>query len=125
MELSGPGNSRSFKSTDGGVAVKSNETIDFIVGTGLDRVFDCDMVLARVDINLLGDSAKGIQTSITSINTTNKYQTNDQTKVSVTAGSIGAVLGLVVSTILFYVYYRYRKKQNINRVIGSDHEVRN
>ncbi|RIA91039.1 hypothetical protein C1645_737433 [Glomus cerebriforme] len=111
IELAGVGDSKSFKSID---AVKSNESIDFIVGVGLDNIFNCDLTLSRVDVRLLDNS-------------TNETQTNKSTtKVPVIAGSIGIILGLVIVAILFYVYYRYRKnKQNINTpgAMNSGHEV--
>ncbi|PKC12417.1 hypothetical protein RhiirA5_411856 [Rhizophagus irregularis] len=50
--LAGPGDSKSFKTTDS-ITVRANEPIDFIVGVGLDNSFACDMTLARVDIHLL------------------------------------------------------------------------
>jgi hypothetical protein len=97
IELAGPGDSKSFKSTDSGITVKSNEHIDFIVGVGTDNVYNCDMTLARVDIHLLENSIKD----------------------PVIAGLIGFVLGLIISSILFYGCYRYYKnRRNVYEVIG-------
>ncbi|GES80144.1 PEP-CTERM sorting domain-containing protein [Rhizophagus clarus] len=53
VDLTGPGDSRLFKTTDSGITVRANEHIDFIVGVGIDNKYDCDMTLARVDIHLL------------------------------------------------------------------------
>ncbi|CAB4380708.1 unnamed protein product [Rhizophagus irregularis] len=97
--LAGPGDSKSFKTTDS-ITVRANEPIDFIVGVGLDNIFNCDMTLARVDIHLL----------------------ENQIEFPVIAGSIGFVLGIIVTTILLCIYYRYRgNRQNGNagyEVIG-------
>jgi hypothetical protein len=136
IELASVGDSKSFKSID---AVKSNESIDFIVGVGLDNVFNCDLILSRVDVRLLENSTIETPTNIspTNISPTNTSPTNtsltntsptneNKTKVPVIAGAIGIILGLVISAILFYVYYRYRKnKQNINTpgAMNSGHEV--
>ncbi|PKY51945.1 hypothetical protein RhiirA4_469282 [Rhizophagus irregularis] len=120
IELAGVGDSKSlFKSID---AVKSNESIDFIVGVGLDNIFNCDLILSRVDVRLLENSTKETPTNTSLTSLTNENKTKDP----VIAGSIGIILGLVISAILFYVYYRYRKnKQNINTpgAMNSDHEV--
>ncbi|CAB4447016.1 unnamed protein product [Rhizophagus irregularis] len=119
IELAGVGDSKSFKSID---AVKSNESIDFIVGVGLDNIFNCDLILSRVDVHLLENSTKETPTNTSLTSPTNE----NKTKVPVIAGSIGIILGLVISAILFYVYYRYRKnKQNINTpgAMNSGHEV--
>ena len=53
INLDGLGDSKSFKSIDSGIIVRANEHFDFIVGVGLDNVFNYDMVLTRVDIYLL------------------------------------------------------------------------
>ncbi|CAB4435022.1 unnamed protein product [Rhizophagus irregularis] len=93
IDLAGPKDSRSFKTTDKGIAVRANEPIDFIVGVGLDNVFYCDMTLARVDIHLL----------------------ENQAEAPVIAGSIGFILGVIISAILFHIFFQYREnKQNIN-----------
>jgi hypothetical protein len=93
IDLAGPEDSRSFITTSSGITVRANEPIDFIVGVGLDNIFDCDMTLARVDIQLL----------------------ENPIEFPTIAGSIGFVLGVIITAILFQVYYQYREnKQNIN-----------
>ncbi|RHZ76402.1 hypothetical protein Glove_198g30 [Diversispora epigaea] len=114
-DLIGIGDSNSFKSVDSGVAVKANETIDFIVGSGLDGLFLNDMTLANVDIRLL------VATSTTGILPTNTNPTNeilstntDSTNgnlIPIIIGSFGASLSLVIAVILIYVYYRHRKNK--------------
>ncbi|GBC00620.1 hypothetical protein RclHR1_03910007 [Rhizophagus clarus] len=95
-DLIGPEDSKSFKTNDSGITVRANEPIDFIAGVGLDNVYDCDMTLARVDIHLL----------------------EDQTEFPVVSGSIGLILGVIISAILFilfYIFYRYREnRRNAN-----------
>ncbi|GBC09165.1 hypothetical protein RclHR1_08650008 [Rhizophagus clarus] len=93
IDLAGPEDSKSFKTTDKGISIKANEPIDFIVGVGLDNNYVCDMTLARVDIHLL----------------------EDQPGFPIIAGSIGFVLGISISAILFYIYKRYREnRRNAN-----------
>jgi hypothetical protein len=87
IDLVGLKDSKSFETTDSGITVRANEPIDFIVGVGLDNIFNCDMTLARVDIYLL----------------------ENQTEFPIIAGSIGFVLGIIISAILFHIYYRYRE----------------
>jgi hypothetical protein len=96
VDIAGPGDSKSFKTTDSGITVKTNEPIDFIVGVGLDNSFACDMTSARVDIHLL-DTLE------------------NQPGFPIITGSIGFVLGIIISAILFYIYYRYREnRRNAN-----------
>jgi len=124
INLDGLGDSKSFKSNDSGVSVRANEPIDFIVGVGLDNIYNCDMTLARVDIHLLKNSTIETQTNINPTNTnptnTNPTNTNPTNEVPMNENQmklpVGIVVSLVISAILFYVYYRYRKnKQNNNR----------
>ncbi|GES88979.1 hypothetical protein GLOIN_2v1717197 [Rhizophagus clarus] len=90
IDLNGPEDSKSFKTTDSGIPIRANENIDFIVGEGLNRVI-CHMTLAQLDIHLL----------------------ENQTKFPIIAGSIGFgfVLGIIISAILFHIYYRYRENR--------------
>jgi hypothetical protein len=90
IDLAGPRDSRSFITTNSGITVRANEHIDFIVGVGLDNIYECDMTLARVDIQLL----------------------EDPIEFPAIAGSIGFVLGVIITTIFFYIYYRYRRNVN-------------
>ncbi|GBB89797.1 hypothetical protein RclHR1_01660016 [Rhizophagus clarus] len=93
VDLAGPEDSRSFKTSNKGITVRANEPIDFIVGVGLDNVFYCDMTLARVDIHLL----------------------ENQAEFSLIAGSIVFVLGVIIGAILLQIYYQYREnKQNVS-----------
>jgi hypothetical protein len=91
IDLAGPGDSRSFKITNSGITVRANEHVDFIVGVGLDNKSDCDMTLAHVDIQLLENSEFPAITGST---------------------GFGFVLGVVITAILFYIYYRYRRNVN-------------
>jgi hypothetical protein len=96
IDLAGFGDTRSFKTTYSGITVRANEPIDFIVGIGLDNTFRYDTTLAHVDIYLL-DSLE------------------NQPGFSIISGSIGFVLGIIISAILFYIYYRYREsRRNAN-----------
>ncbi|GBB94908.1 hypothetical protein RclHR1_02440002 [Rhizophagus clarus] len=90
--LAGQRDSKSFKTTDSGITVRANEPIDFIVGVGLDNSFGCDMTSARVDIHLLD----------TLVN---------QPGFPIITGSIGFVLGIIISAILSHIYYRYRENR--------------
>ncbi|CAB5395609.1 unnamed protein product [Rhizophagus irregularis] len=93
IDLAGAGYSKSFKTTNSGITVRANEHVDFIVGVGIDNKFDCDLTFARVDIQLLE---------------------NPEFPVPAITGStgFGFVLGVVITTILFYIYYRYRRNVN-------------
>ncbi|CAG8687722.1 uncharacterized protein OCT59_018500 [Rhizophagus irregularis] len=94
--LAGPEDSKSFKTTDKGISVKADEPIDFIVGVGLDNVYYFDMTFTRVDIHLLD-------------------LLENQPGFPIITGSIGFVLGIIISAILFHIYYRYREnRRNAN-----------
>ncbi|RHZ57904.1 hypothetical protein Glove_382g42 [Diversispora epigaea] len=126
ISLFGIGDSKSFKSDDGGVSVRKNEHIDFIVGIGQDIIFNCDSTLARVDILLLNSTSTPVIPTGPSTNTspTSENQTSEknQTKVSVIIGSIGITLGLVICAILLYICYRNRNNKH-NKQNISDNEV--
>ncbi|CAB4494397.1 uncharacterized protein OCT59_009670 [Rhizophagus irregularis] len=95
IDLNGPNDSKSFKTIDSGIPIRANEHIDFIIGVGLDNSFVCDMTLAQLDIHLL----------------------ENQTEFPIIAGSIGFgfILGIIISAILFHIYYRYREnRRNVN-----------
>ncbi|CAB4390541.1 unnamed protein product [Rhizophagus irregularis] len=53
VDLAGPRDSKSFKTTNSRITIRANEPINFIVGVGLDNTCHCDMTSARVDIQLL------------------------------------------------------------------------
>jgi hypothetical protein len=94
IDLYGPEDSKSFKTTDSGIPIRANEHIDFISGVGLDNSFACDMTLTQLDIHLL------------------ENQTN-QTEFPIIVGLIGLGFALVIAVIaiLFYFYYRYRENR--------------
>ncbi|RGB31848.1 hypothetical protein C1646_707988 [Rhizophagus diaphanus] len=93
IDLVGPGDSKSFKTDDSGITVRAHEPIDFIVGVGLDNIFNCDMTLARVDIHLL----------------------DHQMEVFAVVGIIGFVLGFVFCAILACILCRCcKKRHNVN-----------
>ncbi|GES91696.1 PEP-CTERM sorting domain-containing protein [Rhizophagus clarus] len=95
IDLAGPRDSKSFKTTDKGISVKANEPIDFIVGVGLDNIFNADITHARVDIHLLENQA-------------------ELAEFPLIVGPIGFVLGIIFSAILF-ICYRYREnRRNAN-----------
>ncbi|GES74961.1 PEP-CTERM sorting domain-containing protein [Rhizophagus clarus] len=83
IDLDGPEDSKSFKTTDSGILIRANEHIDFIVGVGLDNSFVCDMTLAQLNIHLLENQ-------------------ENQTEFPIIAGSIGFgfVLGYQLSVKL-------------------------
>ncbi|GES73417.1 hypothetical protein GLOIN_2v1715372 [Rhizophagus clarus] len=103
VDLAGPRDSKSFKTTNSGITVRANEHIDFIVGVGLDNIYNCDMTSARVDIQLL-DTLE------------------NQPGFPIITGSIGFVLGIIISAILFHIYYRYRENR---RNVNADYQVIN
>ncbi|GBB98627.1 hypothetical protein RclHR1_03280023 [Rhizophagus clarus] len=82
IDLNGPEDSKSFKTTDSGIPIRANENIDFIVGEGLNRVI-CHMTLAQLDIHLL----------------------ENQTKFPIIAGSIG--FGFVLGEDPFKKFFQF------------------
>ncbi|CAG8623631.1 11338_t:CDS:1 [Diversispora eburnea] len=121
--------SDSYKSIESGITVRENETIDFIVGLGLDGTDFYDMTFAQVDIHLLlATLTTGIlPTSMIPTNTTATTNSTNGNKVRVIIGSLGTSLSLIVAVILVYVYYRHRKnkeyQQRVPVTSSADHEV--
>ncbi|RHZ78958.1 hypothetical protein Glove_153g43 [Diversispora epigaea] len=103
-DLVGIGYSDSFKSIDSGIAVRENETIDFIVGIGSDSLSFYDMTLARVDIRLLVATSTNENTNST--NLMNRNQT--LMKVGIIVGSLFI---LAIFVILGYSCYGHRKNK--------------
>ncbi|CAG8720090.1 19085_t:CDS:1, partial [Dentiscutata erythropus] len=92
-DLFGIGDFKSYKSTKSGITVRTNETIDFIVGNGLDNVCYCDSVLVDVEIHLLPNNP-----------------TNEQ--IPMTAILLGFIFGLICYFIIHFAYSSCRYWRN-------------
>ncbi|CAG8491405.1 27161_t:CDS:1, partial [Dentiscutata erythropus] len=107
--INGIGDSKTFISPWYGVHIRENDTIDFIVGIGQDNSIEFELTMVGVEIKLLPET----NTSTTTITETPKNQTNTNHNVFVIAILLGAILGLIICTIVAYLSYRFFKKRKI------------
>ncbi|CAG8477056.1 17307_t:CDS:1 [Dentiscutata erythropus] len=92
-DIFGIGDLKSYESAESGITVKKNETIDFIIGNGLDNTCYYDSTLANVEIRLLLNNS-----------------TNKQPLMSTILFGFG--LGLFCYYISYVLYSRYKHWKN-------------
>ncbi|CAG8767531.1 5580_t:CDS:1 [Dentiscutata erythropus] len=138
-ELFGIGAAKSYSSSNGGIYIKTNETIDFIVGQGLtgNVVNNINFVttLITANINLLAnDTTTNQLNSANQSSQSSQPSQSSQSNAKVTNFALGTVLGFIISAIIMYFLYRYYKKRKykqstygsankMNTIENSCHEV--
>ncbi|KAF0489041.1 pep-cterm domain protein [Gigaspora margarita] len=102
-EIFGIGASKSYNSPDGGSNIKTNETIDFIVGQGLTGNVNDNInfatTLVTIDINLLTNDATNKQQ-----NSTNQSSQSQQSNDKVSIIALGTTLGFTILAIIIYFF---------------------
>ncbi|CAG8574349.1 26226_t:CDS:2 [Gigaspora margarita] len=109
-EIFGIGASKSYNSPDDESNIKTNETIDFIVGQGLTGNVNDNInyvtTLVTIDINLLTNDATTKQQ-----NSTNQSNQSHQPNDKVPIIALGTTLGFTILAIIIYFFYRYYKNR--------------